>query len=69
MSRAGLGLVIEKLLIDANLRNRFALDRMETMAELFLRGVDLSQDEIELLSRTDAGLWLPGEPVRGERQH
>jgi hypothetical protein len=62
-------MVIEKLLTDVNLRNRFALDRMETVAELFLRGFDLSEDEIELFSRTDADLWFLDEPVRGERWH
>jgi hypothetical protein len=62
MSRGGVGMVIEKLLTDVNLRNRFALDRMETVAELFLRGFDLSQDEIDLFSRTDADLWFLGEP-------
>ncbi len=69
MSRVGVGMVIETLLTDENLRIRFALDRMETVAELFLRGFDLSQDEIELFSWTDADLWFLGEPVRGERQH
>ena len=60
MSRVAVGMVIEKLLTDENLRIRFALDRMETVAELFLRGFDLSQDEIELFSRTDADLWFLG---------
>ena len=69
MSRAAVGMVIEKLLTDENLRIRFALDRMETVAELFLRGFDLSQDEIDLFCRTDADLWFLGEPVRRERQH
>ena len=64
MSRVAVGKVIEKLLTDENLRIRFALDRMETVAELFLRGFDLCQDEIELFSRTDADLWFLGEPVR-----
>jgi hypothetical protein len=62
-------MVIETLLTDENLRNRFALDRMETVAELFLRGVDLGPDEIDLFCRTDPGLWFLGEPVTGERQH
>ena len=69
MSRVGVGMVIDKLLTDENLRIRFALDRMETVAELFLRGFDLSQDEIELFFQTDAELWFLGEPVRGEIQH
>ena len=68
MSRAGVGMVIEKLLTDENLRIRFALDRMETVAELFLRGVDLSSDEIDLFYRTDAALWFLGDTVSGERQ-
>jgi hypothetical protein len=62
-------MVIEKLLTDENLRIRFALDRMETVAELFLRGFDLSQDEIELFYGTDADLWFLSEPVRGKWQH
>lgn len=33
MSRVGVGMVIEKLLTDERLRIRFALDRMETIAE------------------------------------
>ncbi len=69
MSRAGVGMVIEKLLTDEVLRIRFALDRTETVAELFLRGFDLSPDEMDLFFRTDARLWFLGETVRGEPQH
>jgi hypothetical protein len=68
MSRAGVGMVIEKLLTDENLRIRFALERMETVAELYLRGFDLSADEIDLFFRADAGLWFLGDTVREERQ-
>ena len=35
MSRAGVGMVIEKLVTDENLRIRFALDRMETSPSCF----------------------------------
>ena len=58
MSRASIGMVIDKLLTDENLRIRFALDRLETVAELCLRGFDLTRDEIDLLCRTDAGVWF-----------
>ena len=58
MSQTGVGKVIEKLLTDENLRIRFALDRMETVAELCLRGFDLSREEIDLFCRTDARLWF-----------
>jgi hypothetical protein len=69
MSRANVGLVIEKLLTDENLRIRFALDRLETVAELCLRGVDLTCDEIDLLCRTDAGVWFLRSAVSGAPQH
>ena len=69
MSRAGVGMVIEKLLTSEDLRIRFALDRIETVAELCLRGFDLSPDEIDLFCRTDAGVWFLRSAVRGAPQH
>jgi hypothetical protein len=68
MSRAGVGMVIERLLTEENLRIRFALDPMDTVAELFLRGFDLTRDEIDLFCRTDAGLWFLRSAVRGAPQ-
>jgi hypothetical protein len=69
MSVRGVGTVIEKLLTDENLRIQFALDRIETVAGLCLRGAELTRDEVELFCWTDASVWLDGEHVRGERQH
>ena len=69
MSQAGVGTVIEKLLTDENLRIRFALDRLATVAELCLLGFDLSPEDIELFYRTDARLWFLGDIARGERLH
>ena len=69
MSRSIVGMVIEKLLTDENLRIRFALDRVETVAELCLRGFDLTRDEIDLLYRTDAGVWFLRSALRGAPQH
>ena len=66
MSRASVGMVVEKLLTDQKWRVRFALDRMETIAELCLRGFELSGDEIDLFCRTDARLWFLGDQVRGK---
>jgi hypothetical protein len=63
VSRAGVGIVTDKLLTDEALRVRFALDRIETVAELCLRGVDLSRDEVDLFCRMDASLWLLGDEV------
>ena len=69
MSRVNVGLVIDKLLTDENLRIRFAVDRLETVAELCLRGFDLTRDEIDLLCRTDAGVWFLRSAVSGAPQH
>jgi hypothetical protein len=69
MSRAGVGMVVEELLIDENLRVRFALDPMETVADLFLRGVDLTRNEIDLFRRTDPSLWFLTSALSGQPQH
>ena len=61
-------MVIEKLLTDERLRIRFALDRMETIAELCVRGFELSRDEIDLFCHTDARLWFLGDQVTREWQ-
>ena len=45
MSQTGVGMVVPKLLTDERLRIRFALDRMETIAELCLGGFELTRDE------------------------
>ena len=67
MSQQTVGMVIDKLLSDEDLRNRFVVDRIETLAELYLRGVDLRPDEIDLFCRTDARLWFWGAAVMDER--
>jgi hypothetical protein len=69
MSRARVGMVIDTLLTDENLRIRLALDRVETVAELCLRGFDLTRDEIDLLCRTDPGVWFLRSAVAGAPQH
>ena len=61
-------MVIERLLTDENLRGRFALDRIETIAELCLRGFELTRDEVDLFCRTDVRLWFLADQVRGEWQ-
>jgi hypothetical protein len=69
MSRVGVETVIDKLLTDENLRTRFALDRIETVAELCLRGAELTNDEIDLFCRTDLRLWFLADQVISERRH
>jgi hypothetical protein len=66
MSQAGVGIVIEKLLADQDLRIRLALEPLDTVAELMLQGFDLTGDEIDLFCRTDPRMWFLGEMVTGE---
>ena len=69
MSRAGVGWVIDRMLTERHLRLRFALNPMETVVELYLRGVDLTVDEIDLLCRADACVWVPGDGVTVRARH
>lgn len=69
MSQAGVEMVVEKLLTDEDLRLRFALDPMDTIADLFLCGFDLTSDEVDLLCRTDAGLWFLRSALRDQPRH
>jgi hypothetical protein len=66
MSQAGVGIVVDKLLTDQNLRTRLALDPWQTVAELLLQGFDLTGDEIDLFCRADPRMWFLGEMANGE---
>ena len=63
MSQHTVGVVVDRLLTDEHLRTRFAVDRIEILAELCLRGFDLTPEEIDLFLRTDVRLWLWGGSV------
>ena len=69
MSRANVGMVIDKLLTDESLCLRLRSIQWETIAELFRRGFDLTREEIDPLCRTDAGVWFLRSAVRGAPQH
>ena len=69
MSRARRWIGNREAVHRSNLRIRFVVDPRETFADLLLRGFDLAGDEIDLLYRTDAGLWLTADNVKAERQH
>jgi hypothetical protein len=69
MSQQMVGVVVDKLVNDEELRSRFVVDRLETLAELCLGGVELRPDEIDLFYRTDARLWFLGAAVAGTTQH
>jgi hypothetical protein len=69
MSHQMVGIVIHSLLTDEELRNRFIVDPMETIAALALRGLELTTDEIEVFLRTDAQMWSWGYQPFGDRAH
>jgi hypothetical protein len=69
MSQAGAGSVIDRLVTERHLRLRFALDPVKTVVELYLRGVDLSADQIDLLCRTDRRVWVPWANVEVGARH
>jgi hypothetical protein len=69
MSRTGVGWVIDRLIGDRHLRFRFACDPVRTVGDLCLQGADLNADEIDLLCRTDARVWMAGETVRIRARH
>jgi hypothetical protein len=69
MSQDTVGIVIDKLLTDEDLRIRFLINRMETLAEVCLRGFELSPDEIDLFCRTDARLWFWAGAAQVDPQH
>ena len=69
MSQQMVGNVIDRLLKDEDLRVRFALDRIEALAELSFRGFQLTSEEIDVFIRTDARVWFWGDAVLGDRVH
>ena len=69
MSQQAVGNVIDRLLNDEDLRARFAVDRIEALAELSFRGFLLTPEEIDVFIRTDARVWFWGDAVLGDRAH
>ena len=66
MSHQIIGSVIDCLLKDETLRVRFAIDPVRTLLDLSVQGFDLTQDEIDVLTRTAAEIEdaaVPESPV------
>ena len=57
MSQQNVGHVIHILLTDEDVRTRFALDPFDTIADLHLRGLALTIDEIAMFIRSDVQSW------------
>ena len=69
MSQAAVAMAIEELLTDKQLRIEFAVDPVQTVATLCLRGIDLNAEEFDLLCRTDGQVWFVRDVKTGEWQH
>ena len=69
MSQQVVGIVIDRLLTDEDLRARFAWNRIEAVIELSLDGLELTSDEIDAFVRTDARVWFLGSAMVGWRAH
>jgi hypothetical protein len=65
MSQEIVGKVMTRLLTDEELRTRFAHDPLDTLAELHLRGLPLTPDEIDVFVQTNVQVWF-GSRVRRE---
>ena len=69
MSQRVVGIVINRLLTEQDLRVRFALDRFEMLAELSSRGFELTPAEIDMFIRTDPRLWFWDDECAVMRVH
>ena len=69
MSRQFVGHVIHYLLTDEDLRVRFAINPVETIADLMCLGFELTAEEVEVFVRTDARLWFRSSALAGDRLH
>jgi hypothetical protein len=69
MSQQMVGVVIDRLISDEDLRVRFIVEPVETIADLHARGFELTPDEIDLFIQTNAGTWLWTDTQGGLRAH
>jgi hypothetical protein len=66
MPRRVVGIVVDRLLNDQDLRVRLALDPFETLADLSFLGMQLTRDEIDVFIQTDVRVWFWGIAVMRE---
>lgn len=67
MSKHAVGFVIDRLLTDQELRNRFAQAPLEVLADLYLfSGIELTLDEMGAFVQADPEVWsLSGHVIVG----
>lgn len=69
MSHHTIGVVMNRLLSDENLRRRFAIDRVEALGELHATGVELTPSEIDLFVESDVQMWFWDDRRIADRTH
>jgi hypothetical protein len=69
MSHQMVGIVINRLVTDEDLRVRFALDPIETLADLNFRGYELTPEEVDVFMRTDTRTWFLSDALLCDRRH
>jgi hypothetical protein len=69
MSHHTVGIALNALLDDDDLRVRFAIDPMDALADLGARGISLTPDEIDVFIRIDAHLWAWTNEIVAGRIH
>jgi hypothetical protein len=69
MSHRMVGIAIDALVTDEDLRVRFSIDPIDALVDLSLRGVVLTPEEIDVIVRTDARLWFWNREFVGNRVH
>jgi hypothetical protein len=69
MSQQMIGIVMNRLLTDEDLRIRFTVEPVETLADLHARGFELTPDEIDLFIQTNMWTWVWTEWRAGSPVH
>jgi hypothetical protein len=69
MSQQIVGIVIDRLLTDEDLRFRFSVEPVQTLADLHARGFELTPDEIDLFIQTNRRTWFWTEWRAGSPVH
>jgi hypothetical protein len=69
MSQEMVGILMSRLLSDEDLRIRFIVEPVETMADLHALGLELTSEEIDLFIQTNTRTWTWTGTQAGLRAH
>ena len=69
MSQRTVGILMNRLLGDEDLRFGFALDWVEPLGGLHADGLELTPSEIDLFLESDLEMWCATDQMTGGRVH